>query len=75
MAEGFARAYGGDVLIAASAGLVPAIGGAATRCAPWTRRTSICATISQRRSATWPRAEFDLVVNMSGYVPAPAFEE
>ena len=54
MAEGFARAYGSDVLVPASAGLAPASGGSLrTRCAPWRKRASTCATTFRRASATW----------------------
>jgi len=67
MAEAFARAYGGDVLVAASAGLSPA-----SRVAPQTilamaeknldLRDHFPKTIRQLS-----RARFDLVVNMSGF--------
>ena len=71
MAEAFARAYGQDVLIAASAGLYPA-----TRIAPDTMkamdekdldlRDHFPKSIRQLGS----RARFDLVINMSG-LPLP----
>ena len=66
MAEGFARAYGGDVLIAASAGLAPGFD-----VAPDTLKAMQEKNIDLR--AHFPksvrhlgRAEFDIVVNMSG---------
>jgi arsenate reductase len=66
MAEGFARAYGSDVMIAASAGLAPAMGVARD-----TKQAMAAKDIDIR--AHFPksirhlgRAQFDLVVNMSG---------
>ena len=66
MAEGFARTYGSDVLVAASAGLSPA-----HRVASDTIRAMEEKNIDIR--AQYPkslrqlgRAEFDIVVNMSG---------
>jgi len=77
MAEGFARKYGGDVMIAASAGLSPAFGVAQD-----TVRTMADKNIDVRDQfpkglKQLARAEFDLVVNMSGFelpedVVAPA---
>ena len=71
MAEAFTRAYGGDVLIPASAGLAPA-----TKLPPDTLRA-----MSEKNldiSAQFPKSlsqmdlrEFDLVINMSGY-PLPS---
>jgi protein-tyrosine-phosphatase len=66
MAEGFARAYGGDVIIAASAGVAPAV-----LVAPDTRRAMRGKNISLddhfpkslQQLATVP---FDLIINMSG---------
>ena len=70
MAEAFTRAYGGDVLIPASAGLAPA-----TKLPPDTLRA-----MSEKNldiSAQFPKSlsqmdlrKFDLVINMSGY-PLP----
>ena len=66
MAEAFARAYGSDVIIAASAGLAPAM-----NVAPTTKK--IMAEKSLDLRDHFPkairhlaRAQFDLVVNMSG---------
>ncbi len=68
MAEGFARTYGSDVLVPASAGLVPALA-----VAPDTKRVMQEKNIDL--SAHYPksldhmgRMDFDLVVNMSGYM-------
>ena len=66
MAEGFARTYGDDCLIAASAGLAPA-----SMVAPDTMRAMQEKNIDLREQFPknlflLARAEFDLVVNMSG---------
>ena len=66
MAEGFARTYGDDCLIAASAGLAPA-----SMVAPDTMRAMDEKNIDLREQfpkglRVLERAEFDLVVNMSG---------
>jgi arsenate reductase (thioredoxin) len=66
MAEGFARAYGDDVLIAASAGVGPA-----HSVAPDTIRAMAAKNIDLREHFPkgfrhLDRAEFDLVFNMSG---------
>jgi arsenate reductase (thioredoxin) len=70
MAEGFARRYGGDVMMAQSAGLYPA----------GTVSQLTIATMKKRNidmSGVWPKsifeapgAPFDLIVNISGY-PLP----
>ena len=68
MAEGFARAYGTDVLIPASAGVsLRRRTWHRTPSAPWKRRISIFATISRRALRHLGRADFDIVVNMSGF--------
>jgi len=66
MAEGFARTYGGDVVIPASAGLAPAMG-----IAPDTRRAMLERNIDIRDHfpktiRQLGRARFDLAINMSG---------
>ncbi len=66
MAEGFARLYGDDVLIAASAGLTPAFA-----VAPDTMRAMDEKNIDLRDHfpksiRQLGRAQFDLIVNMSG---------
>jgi len=70
MAEGFARQYGDDVLIAASAGITPAFS-----VAPDTARAMLEKNIDLRDHfpksiRQLGRSQFDLVVNMSG-VPLP----
>jgi arsenate reductase len=72
MAEGFARTYGKDVVIAASAGLAPA-----TRVAPDTLECMDEKGIDLRDHFPKSirhlgRIEFDLIVNMSGKsLPSP----
>ena len=66
MAEGFARTYGADVLIPASAGLAPAAG-----LAPDTKRAMLERNIDIRDHfpktiRQLGRARFDLAINMSG---------
>jgi arsenate reductase len=67
MAEGFARAYGSDVMIAASAGLTPAYG-----IPPDTLRAMDEKGLNLRDHfpkglRQLGRATFDLVINMSGF--------
>jgi arsenate reductase len=67
MAEGFARTYGGDVMIPASAGLAPA-----AAVAPDTLRAMDEKNIDLRDHFPKSlrhlgRADFDLVVNMTGF--------
>jgi protein-tyrosine-phosphatase len=66
MAEGFARAYGGDILLAASAGLSPAL-----IVQPLTRQ--VLAERNVRIDDQFPKGmeilakeKFDVVINMSG---------
>ena len=71
MAEGFARRYGSDVLIAASAGLAPAY-----LVAPDTVRAMDEKNIDLRDHfpkglKQLGRSQFDLIVNMSGYELPP----
>ena len=66
MAEGFARTYGGDVMIPASAGLAPA-----SAVAPDTIRAMDEKNIDLRNQfpkslRQLGRADFDLVINMTG---------
>ena len=72
MAEGFARTYGSDVLVAASAGLSPAMG-----VAPDTMKAMDAKGIDLRQQFSkgirhLGRSQFDLVINMSG-VELPPF--
>jgi arsenate reductase (thioredoxin) len=66
MAEGFARTYGADVVVPASAGLAPA-----SIIAPDTRRAMLERNIDikdhfPKTLRQLGRAHFDLIVNMSG---------
>jgi len=65
MAEGFARAYGSDVLTAESAGLAPAMS-----IAPLTHKVMLEKNIDlghmYPRSVEALQGRFDLVINMSG---------
>lgn len=65
MAEGFARAYGSDVMAAESAGLTPAIS-----LAPLTHKVMLEKNIDlghkYPRSVSTLEGRFDLVINMSG---------
>jgi len=65
MAEGFARAYGADVLTAESAGLSPALA-----LAPLTHKVMLEKNIDlghkYPRSVENVKGRFDLVINMSG---------
>jgi arsenate reductase len=70
MAEAFARSYGNDVLIPASAGLAPAM-----TVAPDTVRAMLAKNLDLRDHFPkslrhLSRSRFDLVVNMTGY-PLP----
>jgi len=65
MAEGFARAYGADVLLAQSAGLAPALA-----VAPLTHKVMLEKNIDlghiYPKSIDALRGDFDLVINLSG---------
>jgi arsenate reductase (thioredoxin) len=65
MAEGFARAYGADVLIPSSAGLAPAISVAAL-----THKVMLEKNIdlghAYPKSMEMVKGSFDLIINMSG---------
>jgi arsenate reductase len=75
MAEGFARTYGADVVVPASAGLAPASG-----IAPDTKRAMLERNIDikdhfPKTIRQLGRAHFDLVVNMSGEELPPTTAE
>ncbi len=66
MAEGFARAYGNDIMIPASAGLAPAMG-----IAPLTRQVMAEKNIDiedhfPKGAEMLSNVDFDLIVNISG---------
>lgn len=66
MAEGFARAYGADVLIAASAGLAPAMNVARDTRTAMSEKGIDLRDHFPKAIRNLGRAQFDLVVNMSG---------
>jgi len=71
MAEGFARAYGSDVITPASAGLSPAMS-----LPPLTRSVMLEKNIAvddqfPKDIMMWNGVKFDIVVNISGY-PLPS---
>ena len=74
MAEGFARTYGSDVMIPASAGVSPA-----AKVAPDTLRAMDEKNIDLRDQfpkslRQLGRADFDLVINMTGFFLPPEFK-
>jgi protein-tyrosine-phosphatase len=74
MAEGFARAYGADVIIPASAGLAPAMSVAADTIRAMDEKE---VDIRHHFPKSWRhvgKTNFDLVVNMSGYHTPEQFE-
>lgn len=66
MAEAFARAYGSDVIIAASAGLAPAMGVHRTTKEAMAEKAINLADHFPKSVHHLVRAQFDLIVNMSG---------
>ena len=66
MAEGFARAYGSDVIIPASAGLAPAMSVARDTRAVMAEKDIDLRAHFPKSIRNLGRARFDLVVNMSG---------
>jgi len=66
MAEGFARAYGSDVVIPASAGLAPAMGIASDTKRAMLEKNIDIADQFPKAVRQLGRAYFDLAVNMSG---------
>jgi arsenate reductase len=66
MAEAFANAYGSDILIAASAGLSPAIRVASDTLAAMAEKGLDLRDHFPKGIRHLGRAEFDLAVNMSG---------
>lgn len=67
MAEGFARTYGGDVLIAASAGLTPAMSIARDTQRAMGEKGINLRDQFPKSIRHLGRAQFDVVINMSGY--------
>ncbi|HUP02745.1 MAG TPA: hypothetical protein VMU19_02070 [Bryobacteraceae bacterium] len=72
MAEAFARAYGGDVIIPASAGLAPAIRVASQTIEAMDEKNLDLRDHFPKSIPQLGRARFDLVVNMAGFpLPKP----
>ena len=67
MAEGFARKYGGDVIIAASAGLAPAFMVAVDTVRAMDEKNIDLRDHFPKSIRQLGRSQFDLIVNMSGY--------
>ena len=71
MAEGFARAYGSDVMVADSAGLAPAMFVSGDTVRTMREKNIDISLHSPKALADVGRAPFDLIVNISGYqIPA-----
>lgn len=70
MAEAFARTYGSDVLIPASAGLTPASGLPAETVNAMAEKNIDMSAHFPKSFRQLRRAKFDLVINMSGF-PIP----
>jgi arsenate reductase len=72
MAEGFATAYGSDVLVAASAGLAPAAGLHPVTVRAMEEKNIDLKDHFPKALRHLGRAQFDLIVNMSGsFLPNP----
>jgi len=72
MAEGFATAYGSDVLVAASAGLAPASGVHPVTVRAMEEKNIDLKDHFPKALRHLGRAQFDLIVNMSGsFLPHP----
>jgi arsenate reductase len=67
MAEAFARAYGQDVLIAASAGLTPAMAVASDTVRAMAEKGIDLGGQFPKSTHHMGRSKFDLVVNMTGF--------
>jgi|HubBroStandDraft_2_1064218.scaffolds.fasta_scaffold473774_1 arsenate reductase len=74
MAEGFARKYGGDVMIAASAGLAPAFMVAQDTVRAMDEKDIDLRDQFPKSLKQLGRAQFDLFVNMSGYDLPPEID-
>jgi protein-tyrosine-phosphatase len=71
MAEGFARAYGADVLVPASAGMAPAMTVPSNTIRAMEEKNIDIRDHFPKSLRHLGRAEFDLVVNMSGMFLPP----
>src|SRR3984893_14915760 len=66
MAEGFARAYGADVMVAASAGIAPAMVVAADTRRAMREKNILLEDHFPKSVHQLGKARFDLIINMSG---------
>ena len=66
MAEGFARAYGSDVLVAASAGVAPALGVVDDTRRAMKEKNILLEDHFPKSVHQLAKARFDLIINMSG---------
>ena len=73
MAEGFARTYGEDCMIAASAGVAPAYAIAADTARAMAEKNIDLREQFPKHVRMLARAESDVVVNMGGSLPPPLF--
>ena len=71
MAEAFARTYGSDVMVAASAGLSPAMGVASDTIKAMDAKGIDLRHQFPKSLRHLARAQFDLVINMSGFELPP----
>jgi len=71
MAEGFARKYGADVIVAASAGLAPAFMVAPDTVHAMDEKNIDLRDHFPKSLKQLGRAQFDLIINMSGYELPP----
>lgn len=74
MAEGFARAYGQDVIVAASAGLAPAMSVATDTIRAMEEKNIDLRHHFPKALRQLSRAQFDLIVNMSGSELPPPYD-
>jgi arsenate reductase len=72
MAEGFAKAYGKDVLLVESAGLARAMAVPVETRETMAEKNIDMSTHCPKPIYTFPPTQFDLVINLSGY-PIPQF--
>ena len=73
MAEGFARAYGEDCMIPASAGIAPAYGVMPDTLRAMAEKHIDLAEHFPKNLRQWGKADFDIVVNMTGTFLPPLF--
>jgi len=75
MAEGFARTYGSDVIVPASVGIVPWVMVARDSIRAMDEKNIDLRDQFPKALRNLGRADFDLVVNMSGFFLPPEFKD